>query len=83
MNFWSITVAHYQAAYNNKYLNVSKSMGAPKRYLHVQRKLHYIEGQWIFQRKRDRHVPGGGGEAGEKRPWLGALQAPLAHYQAV
>ena len=32
-------------------------MGAPKIYLHVQRKLYYMEGQWIFQRKRDIHVP--------------------------
>ena len=27
------------------YANVSKSMGAPKIYLHVQRKLYYMEGQ--------------------------------------
>ena len=27
------------------YFNVSKSMGAPKRYFHVQRKLYYMEGQ--------------------------------------
>ena len=27
------------------YVNVNKSMGAPKRYLHVQRKLYYMEGQ--------------------------------------
>ena len=50
------------------YVNVNKSMVAPKRYLHVQRKLYYMEGQWLCQRKRDIHVPGGGGEVGEKRP---------------
>ena len=27
------------------YVNVNKSMGAPKRYLHVQRKLYYMEGK--------------------------------------
>ena len=27
------------------YVNVSKSMVAPKRYLHVQRELYYMEGQ--------------------------------------
>ena len=27
------------------YVNVNKSMGAPKVYLHVQRKLYYMEGQ--------------------------------------
>ena len=27
------------------YVNVSKSIGAPKSYLHVQRKLYYMEGQ--------------------------------------
>ena len=26
-------------------VNVSKSMGAPKRYLHVQKKLYYMEGK--------------------------------------
>ena len=42
------------------YVNVKKSMGAWKTYLHVQIKLYYIEGQWIFQRKQEIHVPWGG-----------------------
>ena len=32
------------------YVNIIKSMGAPKIYLHVQRKLYYMEGQLGTQR---------------------------------
>ena len=32
------------------YVNVSKSIGAPKRYLRVQRKLYYMDGQLGTQR---------------------------------
>ena len=35
-------------------------MGARKTYLHVQIKLYYMEGQWIFQIKLDLYVPWGG-----------------------
>ena len=39
-----------------------------------------MEGQLLFQRKRDIHVLGGV-ELADQQPRLGALQEPLAHYQ--
>ena len=56
-------------------------MGAPKIYLHVQRKLYYMEGQWLFK-ESETYMYLGGGEVGEKWPRLGSLHALLTHYKA-
>jgi len=44
---WALFKHHFLTRRMNKiiYVNANKSMGASKRYLHVQRKLYYMKGQ--------------------------------------
>ena len=58
-SYWVLFKHHLRTIKMHKkyiYANVNKSMSARKTYLHVQIKIYYLEGQWIFQRNRDIHV---------------------------
>ena len=64
------------------YVNVKKSMGARKKILAFTNKTILHGGTMTFSKKaRHTCTLGGTGEMGERRPRLGAPQAPLTHYQ--
>ena len=44
------------------------------------RHIYYMDGKWCFQRKRNKHVPGGGEEVGRQQPHVVALQEIMAQW---